>query len=451
MDHMKRLLGLALSFASLIVSCETGGGKTTGDAYPLEVSANGRYLVDQSGAPFLMIGDAPQALMVNASLSDAKLLLANRAAHGFNTVWIMLLANEYCGGRADAGTIDGLRPFTVPGDLSTPNEAYFAHCDEVIRSAAGHGLAVILNPIETGGFLGMMRANGIDKCREYGRFLGRRYEAFDNIIWMSGSDFQTWTHDSDDAVVKAVASGIKETDARHIHTLQLNYYVSSSLDNPNWADLVTLNAAYTRYPVYAEVLEGYNRNPAVPVFLIEASYELENGADHERLRRQAYWSFLAGSCGHVYGNGYVWPLKDGWKSHLDSIGVTQFGYCQALLRARPWQTLVPDQGHLLVTSGYGTFSSGGTPHFSISENDYATAAATPDGKLAIVYMPTSRTITVDLSRMAASVTARWYNPTNGHYAQIQGSPFPNTGPRLFSPPGTHADGAGDWVLVLEAK
>ena len=30
-------------------------------AYPLKKSANGRYLVDSKGAPFLLAGDAPQA------------------------------------------------------------------------------------------------------------------------------------------------------------------------------------------------------------------------------------------------------------------------------------------------------------------------------------------------------------------------------------------------------
>jgi hypothetical protein len=449
---MKRNFTLIISLVFLLASCEADGGGSGGEtAYPLKVGPAGRYLVDQNDDPFLMIGDAPQALMVNASLSDAEFLLANRASHGFNVVWIMLLGNEYCGGRADASTLDGLKPFTTPGDLSTPNEAYFAHCDEVIRSAASHGLAVILDPIETGGFLDMMRANGIDKCKTYGRYLGSRYKNFDNIIWMSGSDFQTWEDPDDDAVVKAVASGIKETDPRHIQTLQLNYFVSSSLDNPNWSDVVTLNAAYTRYPVYAEVLKDYNLSPAVPVFLIEASYELEHNTDPERLRRQEYWSFLAGGCGHVFGNGYVWPLKVGWKTHLNSAGVIQFGHCRTLLQSLPWYSLVPDQAHTLVTAGYGTFSAGGTPHTSISENDYVTAASTPDGKLALAYIPTARAITVDLAKLSGSVNARWFDPTTGTYRGIAGSPFPNTTTHVFSTPGTHADGASDWVLVFQTK
>lgn len=444
---------IVLSLVFFLASCDTGGGGggATGPIYPLKVSSNGRYLVNQQGDPFLMIGDAPQALMINASVDEADLLLANRASHGFNTVWIMLICDTYSGGRADASTFDGLVPFTTPGDLSTPNETYFARCDEIIRAAANRGLSVILDPADTGGFTAMLLENGVGKCRAYGRYLGNRYKDFDNIIWMSGSDFQSWMTDANNEAVKAVADGIRETDTRHIHTLQLDYFVSSSLDNTLWSGLVTLNAAYTYYPAYAEVLKDYNRTPVVPVFLIESDYELENGADSERLRRQEYWSLLSGACGYVFGNGYVWPMRDGWKNNLNTTGVIEFGYCHGLFKSRPWHSLVPDQNHTLVTAGYGTFWSGGTPSSGISENDYVTAASSPDGKLALVYIPTGRLITVNLAKLSGPITGRWYDPTSGNYQSIAGSPFPNTGTRDFTTPGVHADGAGDWVLVLEAQ
>src|SRR5690349_8351529 len=34
---------------------------------PVRVSANGRYLIDRQNRPFLIVGDAPQALIVNLS------------------------------------------------------------------------------------------------------------------------------------------------------------------------------------------------------------------------------------------------------------------------------------------------------------------------------------------------------------------------------------------------
>src|SRR5947199_8573243 len=41
----------------------------TGSAFPLRVSSNGRYLVDQNDVPFLMVGDSPQAAIGNLSES----------------------------------------------------------------------------------------------------------------------------------------------------------------------------------------------------------------------------------------------------------------------------------------------------------------------------------------------------------------------------------------------
>jgi len=57
--------------------------------YPLKVSDNRRYLVDQSGTPFLIVGDTPQGLMGRLSEEDAAFYFADREAHGFNTLgWI---------------------------------------------------------------------------------------------------------------------------------------------------------------------------------------------------------------------------------------------------------------------------------------------------------------------------------------------------------------------------
>src|SRR5207237_8064195 len=84
-------------------------------------------------------------------------------------------------------------------------------------------------------------------------------------------------------------------------------------------------------------------------------------------------------------------------------------------------------------------------------SDYVTAARTPDGSLVMAYLPTRRTVTVDLSKLSGTTTARWYDPSNGEYKSIDGSPLPNSGKRNFIPPGNNGDGDGDWVLVLETK
>src|SRR4029077_17214800 len=169
-----------------------------------------------------------------------------------------------------------------------------------------YGLVVILDPAETGGWLSTLVANGVDKDRAYGRFLGERYKDSPNIIWMSGNDYQDWGP-SNDPYVMAVAQGIQDTDPGHIQTVELNYLRSGSLDDAAWAPLISLNASYTYYPTYQQVLSDYNRANFLPTFMVEASYEFEHNPGTQegapqQLRRQEYWSLLSGATGQLYGN-----------------------------------------------------------------------------------------------------------------------------------------------------
>jgi hypothetical protein len=183
---------------------------------------------------------------------------------------------------------------------------------------------------------------------------------------------------------------------------------------------------------------------------------------------------LSGATGQVYGSARTWRLEKGWEAKLDTPGVMQLSYMKDLFISQKWYDLVPDQDHTVVTAGYdalagyiGKFMTyfgdrsiargvlnrvkRFTGFGSITTNTYVTAARTSDGSQAMAYLPSIRTITVDMSKLAALTTARWYDPTNGRYVQVSGSPFANSGDRQFTPPGTNGAGDGDWILVLEAS
>ena len=430
--------------------------------YPVKVSSNHRYLVDRNNKPFLIVGDCPQSLTVNLSLAQTEMYFSNRQAHGFNVMWANLLCTVYTAGRPNGSTYDGILPFTgylAEGakdlshyDLSRPNEPFFARVDEMIKVAAKHNLLVFLDPIETGGWLTNMVNNGPEACLKYGKWLGKRYQHFDNIVWMSGNDYEGWRDPRNDAAVTAVAKGIQATDTRHIHTIELGGSFGLSTDDPNWAALVSLNAAYTYFPTYAEVLKGYNRPEPMPVFMVEACYDYESlGQEHMAtpgtLRREEYWSILSGATGLIYGNHYSWTFADGWQTHLDTPGAAQIAHVKSFFESRPWYSLAPDDKHTTLTAGFGTFSTKGT----VDGNDYATAARTPDGRLVIVYAPTVRPLTIDMTRLSGQVTARWFDPANAAYVAIAASPFSNSGTQTFAAPGRNHDGDGDWVLVLEVN
>lgn len=433
-------------------------------AYPLKLSENHRYLIDQHGKPFLMVGDTPQGLMGRLTEQDAEYYFADREAHGFNTLgWIdvMCAGNDYKWNK-DAVTPDGIKPFTgyVAGgtdfthyDLSKPNEAYFTRLDHIIQLAARHHLLVFIDPIETIGWLPALRNNGMKAAYAYGQYLGNRYKGYNNVAWINGNDFNLWTVPQDDDLVQTVSKGIRAAAPNQIQTVELHVRTSSSFDDPRWIPLIDLNGTYTYSPTYIQMLHGYNQKPVAPEVMIEAHYDWENvgtppdfGTPYV-LRKEDYWTMLTGGIGQFYGNKYTWSFADGWKEKIDTPGVEQLGIWAKFFSSLPWYDLVPDQDHQLLTAGYGTFGNVDT---RVSESDYATAARTPDSSTVVVYIPTLRATTINMAALHGAAKARWFDPSDGSYKDAESSVVPNRGSHEFTPPGKNHAGDGDWVLLLQS-
>lgn len=455
---MKILLSAAL-LASIAPSVAVAQA-----VFPLKVSDNHRYLVDQTGKPFLMVGDTPQGLMGRLTEQDADYYFTDREAHGFNALgWIdvMCAGNDYPTNK-DAVTPDGIKPFNgyVAGgtdfrhyDLSKPNEAYFTRLDHILQLAAKHHLLVFVDPIETIGWLPALRNNGEKAAYIYGQYLGNRYKSFNNVAWLNGNDFDTWTVPEDDKLVQAVSKGIRSAAPNQLQSVELHVRTSSSFDDPRWIPLIELNGTYTYSPTYIQMLHSYNQRPVAPVYMMEAHYDWENVGEPPDfgtpyvLRKQDYWIMLTGGFGQWYGNKYTWSFADGWKGKIDTPGVEQLGIWARFFSSLRWQDLVPDQDHKILTAGYGTFGNVDT---RVSESDYATAASTPDGTTIVVYIPTVRTITVDMTQLGGEARARWFDPSDGSYQDVADSSSANGGTREFTPPGQNHAADGDWVLLLQA-
>jgi hypothetical protein len=425
-------------------------------AGPLQISANRRYLVDAAGEPFLIHGDTAWSLISALEAEEVEHYLANRAAKGFNAIIVNLIEHKFNG----PANRHGEEPFTTPGDFTTPNEKYFAFADWCVEQAAEHGIQVLLAPIYLGsvggkedeGWYYETIALGPAKCREYGRYVGRRYVGHDNIIWLMGGDRNPGAAlDHVDAVVE----GIKAFDERHLFTAHNRSEHSPVIEyaRGGWVDL---NCTYSYGIVHKRLLADYRRQPVWPFFLIESTYEGEHNASPVQVRRQAYWAILCGGCGQFFGNLPVWPfygpgadmgdtqlfdnerrvqesVRAGWQVALDGTGSWDMVRLKALFDSRPWYRLVPDYGHVVVTAGLGEFNG----------LDYLAAARADDGSTVIAYMPTARTVSVDLTGIRGrAASGWWFDPRTGE-AQPAGE-FETTGSRDFTPPGD-----GDWVLVLD--
>ena len=448
---------------SLVVSLALVAKAAATPAYPLRPSANHRYVIDGNNVPFLIIGDAPHSILANLNNSDAAKYLTDRGQRGFNALWIELLCDSYTFGYGNEGEanygrdVNSNNPFTstLGGgfyDLTTPNEAYWSHVDYIVQQAAANGLQCVFTPLDQGGWTQTSLVNGTNRCQQYGEFLGNRYKNYPNIIWNFGNDFQNWRTPANDAVILAIADGLRSADPNHLITIQLDYYVSESQDDPNWISRINTNGVYTYYPTYAETLIAYNKPTVMPVLFLEENYEDEANVGElgtpNILRRQEYWSLTAGAlAGHMYGSYWTDRFAGGWESHLNTQAVAELGYFKAFMTSIAWYSLVPDQTHSLLTAGYGTFSDSG----HVGDNDYAMAAKAADGSLAIIYTPVSHNMTVAMENFAGPVTARWFDPTNNTFQTVVGSPFPNIGNHDFRTPGNNHDGDEDWILLLQSQ
>jgi hypothetical protein len=402
--------------------------------YPLKVSANKRYLVDQNDVPFLLQGDAPWSLIVGLTRQEAEQYLSNRCQKGFNTVMVNLIEHKYC--RNPPKNAYGEEPFTKPGDFSTPNEKYFTHADWVIGKAAENGIQILLDPVFLGykggdeGWYKEMLSCGREKCFRYGQYLGNRYKDFDNIVWHIGADLNPGFALE---FVDMIALGIKEYDKRHLFSAQSapEYSAKEVFSSGGWLDI---NTTYSYGIVHRKLLEDYNQMPVMPLILVESTYEGEHNASQVQIRRQAYWAILCGALGHIFGNRPIWLFDKGWQDALDVCGSIDMMHWGNLFRSRDWYNLVPDKEHQVVIDGLG----------ELRGLDYLSAARTANGSTFIAYMPASRKITIDMSRISGSkAKAWWFDPRIGKTTNA--GEFPTKGTREFIPPGE-----GDWVIVLDA-
>jgi Protein of unknown function (DUF4038)/Putative collagen-binding domain of a collagenase len=452
----------------------------TGSAhFPLKKAPGGRHLVDQDGKPFLMIADSPWGLVGDLSTEEASTYFKNRASLGFNSVLIAIAVSDYAGSKIGGyETFDGLPPFvggtrTTPGRLTNPYEAYWRRVDAMIKLAGKHGLNVIAYPMETGGWLSIMEAAGVDDCYQYGAFLGNRYKDFPNIIWALGNDYNqtSWSVPAIDAVVIAVANGILSKDNNHLVTIELgspansnqNFGQSSSTDNRDWWSILGLNWAYSYLPMYATVKLNWQDGfiPVIPYVMGESGYESESWSGVEgtpkTCRRESWCSLTGGGlAGVVYGNHYIWYFASGgqWQANLNTPGAIQSGYVRSFFEGLKWWKLRPDYSHKFCTAGYGTeftdLTSPSTKNASgqsyISVDGYAPAMITTDGTLGIVYVQNRTTLTIDMSMMSGKIDAAWYDPTNNSYSFL--GTYENSGARQFLAPAANSAGDQDFVLLL---
>jgi len=402
--------------------------------FPLHTESGKRYLVDAGGKPFLIQGDSPWDLISTLTKDSAAQYLEDRRVKGYNTVLVELMEHYFSPNPPRNAYGDA--PFLKAGDYSTPNEAYFAHAAWVIDTARQKGMLVLLTPSYMGydggqeGWYAEMQANGATKLRQFGQYLANRFASYPNILWVHGGDYTPPNR----SLLDAIPNGIRDVNtSTWLHTFHGPRGSSALGALGTGTAWLNVNDIYTdETSVVSSAFTEYKRS-SMPFFLIEGRYENEDGSTDLTVRAQAYQAVLSGASGQVMGNNPIWLFGSGWQTAMQSASSTTLQYLRSLLQARSWWLLQPDTSSALLTSG---ISSGAAR---------AAAARASDGSFALIYAPSSRTLSVNLAQLQGPrVNARWYNPRTGAYSTVSGSPFTASGSQGFT------SSSGDWVLVLES-
>ena len=386
----------------------------------LVVDASKRYLQYEDGTPFLYLGDTGWEMFARLTCTDAEEYLKNRSAKGFTVIQAVILTEL-----ADAGTATACgAPQLSSADPVAIHPDYLRHIDAIIQMAAAQGLYIALLPT-WGDKVDKQWGKGPElfdeeSASEYGRFLGRHYAGFPNIIWVIGGD--RGGEGKNKAVWNAMANGIKEFDKNHLMTYHPHGEHSSSFwfHNEPWLDFNMFQSGHCQssYKIYERlllpdlaleprkpVMDGEPRYEDIPV-----GFEPTNGrfAAYD-VRKTLYQSMLSGACGYTYGCNNVWQMyewgyepkcnaRETWKRSLNMEGATQLVYFRRL-----WETY--------------PFAAGRPCRFVIEpmDDDGDTAVAFGNADYMICYFPEGRLWRLDLGDgwAACGYSMQWMDPSTG--------------------------------------
>ncbi|MFC1538874.1 glycoside hydrolase family 140 protein [Candidatus Latescibacterota bacterium] len=438
---------------------------------PLKVfSQNGHFIVKENGEPFFYLGDTAWELFHRLTREETERYLKNRQQKKFTVIQAVALAefdglntpNRY--GDKPLVENDPEQPDITSG--SNPDNAeeydYWDHVDWVVAKAEELGLYIGLLP--TWGDK-VFRKWGIgpvvfnpENARAYGEWIGNRYKDSPNILWIMGGD-RAPEEDTNDyrPVFRAMAEGIKSVDSNHLMTYHTWGGTSTSrwFHNDSWLDFNMMQSGHSEKNIdnYSQIFKDYNLKPAKPCMDSEPCYEdhpvnwnRENGwFDDYDVRKATYRSLLAGGHGITYGCHDIWQfLQDAyepvsqartpWGIAIDLPGSFQMQYVRALMESRPMLDRIPDQTIIASDPGEG--------------EEHIRAARAFDGSYAFVYIPTGKTIDVNIASISgSSINAFWFDPRIGETTLIR-TIKPGAKTERFNPPGEHTSG-NDWVLILD--
>lgn len=446
----------------------------------LRVSDDGRYLVTEDGAPFTWLADTAWTLPQRIKADDVEYYLRRRKEQGFTVLQLVALDPE----RDVLMRSPSGEPALIDGDLTRPNERYFAYLDWILDRAERHGFHVLLLPVwgqlVTGdNWMGGTFDVTVTQENAYGfaRWIGARYRDRKSIMWCLGGDRQP-VHRGVDyrGVWRRMAEGLAEGVLGHPMTfdapreawraLPIAYHPScEDLEHcssstywgrdESWLAVTMLQSGHGLDARSWELMATERARPgaARPVWDGEPAYEdmptswPPTGPRHGAwmVRRRAYWSLLAGAFGVTYGHCSMWSsiaekerndmFRMSWFEALDADAANQMRYLRAFLEESGVVGSVPcAQAVLSPVTG--------------SLTDHVQSSLSEDGSRLFAYLPSGGRACLRVPEGWATAWCWWYNPRTGDIC----GPVPHgvdDGCIDATAPG--AGEGEDWLLIADAK
>ena len=454
---LKFLLVVAgYGLAGLLVALMPAAAQSTS----LAVSDDGHSLVTCEGKPFFYLVDTAWELLARLNRDEAIRYLDDRKAKGFTVIQTAFLALHQGPNAFGQMPVDykRLRPIISRQNSASPTSSvdWWDHADFIIREATARGFFLAIAPFRQQ----LAPPKKADAVR-YGRFLGRRYRQFTNIIWSVGFDPSVEQINAQQDLYRALAQGIAQGVSGRkgdygpvfmtFHPSGLNAS-SRWFHNDAFLDFNLIQTGHGRdTDSWRLITADYEKKPPKPILDAEATYEahpLANVRDAQNqkvlsddsdIRKYAYWNLFAGACGHTYGHHSVWqmhsPARGGgygavasWSEALNAPGAGQMRHVRTLMESRPFLERVPDQTLLADTL------SGANHSRALRGRSYA-----------FIYSPQGHPFAVVMGKITGqAVRAHWFDPRTGT-ASVIGEFAEGILP--FTPPTSGRE--NDWVLVLD--
>lgn len=426
--------------------------------FPLRISANGRYLTQVNGAPFLLCGDTPWTREVNLTRSQDATYTADRSNRNINATLFECIEHHFNDQANKYRNTEGNDPFTVMSPVNwVMNDAYWQLVDALYANCLRLGIVCMMNPAYLGfsgtqeGWSAEVSATADATLFAYGQAVSTRYPF---ALWCMYGD--THGDATSQGKMTQIANGIVSSNPRAIISAHLarSETMIGTIGQPSW---FTLNGIYLANTgeADAQAATEYARSGPLPLITIEDGYEAASTVTLAMNRRSVYTSYLSGCCGHFTSHALLWSFGDAAGSdglgaahalatYLNTTGTQQRTIAYTLMGSMAWWKGVPSTGSSVITSSLGTSGTAGRlcPFF-IANNASGRDAA-------LVWKNDTNSITLNRAGFQqGAITVKWFDPTNGVYSTpAEGGSFSNVGTQAFAHPGNNSGGDPDWVLVM---